>query len=46
MNLNHFNTPPKELSVKDMSLSGSQRQNLPKIVPFNQQVLIEKSRYI
>ncbi|KAK6643076.1 Dual specificity mitogen-activated protein kinase kinase 4 [Polyplax serrata] len=43
MNLNHFNTPPNTL-VKEINMPCNQRQNLPKIVPFNQQMLIEMSR--
>lgn len=43
MNLNTFNIPPNNL-MKDINVSCNQRQNLPKIVPFNQRLLIEMSR--
>ncbi|KAL0278547.1 UNVERIFIED_CONTAM: hypothetical protein PYX00_000343 [Menopon gallinae] len=43
INLDHFSKGPNPL-VKDIHSNTNQRQNLPKLTPFNQQTLIEKSQ--
>lgn len=43
INLDHFNKSSNPL-VKDIHSNANQRQNLPKLTPFNQQTLIEKSQ--